>query len=601
MTLAFIDNIHSFANLQTTPPPSPQLLPSLSTLSHLFTLFRQKWICDFLFTTEPAHLATITAPMSTQEALACHISSTRYANFDSLPLTEPVSQHCDASLVFIPAFSVSNISVGFGIQHNRSLSLHPQHAPSLVPLLVTPNVTKSEKEQFRFLRDDKNAVTVLLYNSPEKDFFRVDFMRHETATRRLRCFFYLNRSQVLDSLNRAAGSLNPADITSAASIFQAGFDFRLCPKCGQNPYPTCTCQLDLGLPKHSLDHKSAVKHMSSHIGYFHGYAELSKFSQGQVTETISLATTIKVEDAARRDLVEDLTRWAIKEHIRECRAALSNSIPSAVPASGYSEMNVSEFPLEWTERDSQIDADQVDKSCNALKSQVSPCMASAAIPLDFCNPVESWLCSRTSSEQTISDSFSDFEQSSPWENGVASVEPYDYGFSLGDSKEGFYLDFDKFWGSSFDVDTRGDGDSRTGLHDDIDVIASPSGPCGETIDQVKVQTSSPRVDQENLLEGVGALKQPLSSAAEGGIPSPADLEPEQLANESRKQKGDAWKKQLKIERNRASARRSNMKKKEANDARKRERKRLQDLEVQLKRIEQTLRTENLMLRKMLVE
>lgn len=342
--------------------------------------------------------------------------------------------------------------------------------------------------------------------------------------------------------------------------------------------------------------------MRSHLGHFHGHAKLSMCSRGQATHTISLATNIQVEDAHRHDLIHDLTKWAIKEHVRKCGGVLTSSMPSAVPQSGSHAIEVSEFPLEWAEQDSQVDVDHAEYNCNALESQVSPYRAASSALSDSCNPVDSWLCSGTSSERTTLESLSDFEPSSPWKSGIVSAAPKDYAFSLGDPKVELYVDVGNLLGPSLDADTRGDCDHGTGLPDALDLTAaSPSAPFGAIVDDIEMSNYYLRVDEQDLTEDIVGLKRPPAPAVEGGTLSSTDLESEQLANECREQKASAWKKQLKMERNRASARRSNMRKKEANDARKRERKRLQDLEVQLKRIEQNLRSENLMLRKLLVE
>lgn len=486
--------------------------------------------------------------------------------------------------------------------------------PQPVPGPPTP-----EKEQFRYVRDDKNGVLIMIYDFPEDGYVRLEYMSHQSSICRLRSFCHIDRSVLLNAVSNEDGVLHADKIFPAVTLFQAIHEYRPCPTCGATVDAPCSCQLDLVAPTHSLDFANGAKHMSSHVGAFQGLASLQLFAKGNALKHAMLGCRTQVQGGSSPDLVSRLSNWAITEHLKEVQ---QNPMISPLTLSGAG--------LEST------DAESLEVPATGLS------MGSTNFEVD--NVVDGFFLDgfldpqvQSSHDEAVDGipASSDIMQYENWHDAEISTglfqPPMQDDYELRDNSDhGQMPERDPVvWAQTI---------SSQGLNIlQVDVTQSPpiaasdernvmqvsNGQLGLEFLQTSLtravertsegQLSSARTESNSQNSDLGTIW--VLGGRNANVKQGCDDHTDTIPLKSNSRKQDTGmvpkhhdennekaplkelKKQLKRERNRASAKRSNTKKKHENDARKRERKRLKELEVTLRAEEQRLRKENLTLRK----
>lgn len=599
-------------------------------LKHMLSLCRERWIRDFLFTTDPAHLTALTAPLLTAHALTCDVSLTRFQTTNA----KAHRQHLDASFVFVPAFSISHISVGFGIQENRNTST--QGLQDFVVNTI-PDRSVRQIEQFRYVRDDNMGIVTMVHDFAQDGYFRVEYMAHQSSICRLRSFCHIEHNALLNAVNGTDAALEAEKLFPAVSIFQSVHEYRDCPMCGATVTSPCACKLDIVAPSHSFDFKNGGKHMSSHVGAFQGIANLQLFAKGAALKQVQLGSRIHVQGGTAPDLVTRLTKWAISEHLKDVRLdPLESLLPST--SSGVDNAHAESGKLDSAELslgNSTLDVDHVlDRALldGLLDTHLQDCHeldSGTAMP-SLVDPVEleQWQTA------TAIDALSGFFQASTQEHSGVLLQEGDaqmldldveanskaskhMSTSISNSSLPGWTPLVHLGQNGIGVDAvessiyvpptelmscspvSGDDDSHamdtTADHINHDALGGGKNE-GED-DDMREAPSMPRQGNEPIitnqtfdtLEDADRAQTPEMLDENSGTSPSIEIDEKERLKE--------LKKILKRERNRASARRSNAKKKIENDQRKRERKRLKDLEIRLRDEEQRLRHENLLLRK----
>lgn len=295
--------------------PSSLSFPTLDQLPQMFSMCSERWISDFLFTTDSAHVAVFLAPMLTENALAYHFSVLRFAPPDSG--TSQMCERVEASLVFIPAFSASNISVGFGVQENHFDRVDPSDASSVWSLYFNSQLQTEKSLLFRYVRDDTTGDTIFVHDSPKSNCYKFDYMQHRSSTLRHRSSVLLNRARVQQSLLACGGALNMSKILPAVTYLQSSIEFRACPQCGAHPQKACCCRLELATSKHPYDFENGRAHLRSHVGKFHGFVKVTICAEGKVSMERLLRSHMKLKETHEPEIVRQLIDRATAEHLRK--------------------------------------------------------------------------------------------------------------------------------------------------------------------------------------------------------------------------------------------------------------------------------------------
>lgn len=137
----------------TKIPPVPQLL------NECFEAFREPWVHGFMFTTEAIHIPHLTRPSFLNTALIGNIRvSHSHPSTDGtcVPENNPMSS-LNARYFFAPAMTIYPITVGFGVAHTR-LILPTEIGVTFPRDLYTP---------FRFLVNDATDTICFVYDDEQ--------------------------------------------------------------------------------------------------------------------------------------------------------------------------------------------------------------------------------------------------------------------------------------------------------------------------------------------------------------------------------------------------------------------------------------------------
>eukprot|EP00177_Eucheuma_denticulatum_P000332 GFKZ01000569.1.p1 GENE.GFKZ01000569.1~~GFKZ01000569.1.p1 ORF type:complete len:484 (-),score=48.52 GFKZ01000569.1:898-2349(-) len=312
--------IRSLASI--VPFYNPILPPVAPHLRKLLSICKRSWIRDFLFNADPTHLQVLSSPYSKQHAITYEIAVSRY---QPPIVAAPYGLAFDSSVVFIPAFSVDDISVGFGVDE-KSYTSTQSYNESESPRHVT-NEVKRHIEQFRYVRDDRQGVLIMLYNHDE--YVEIEFSTHHNTRTRQRSTCRFNRGALMALLYANSEFMDDQSMLRATICIQFVDEFRMCPSCGAAPTISCGCSLSLVPPKHSLDFSNHVAQMMSHTGKYQGMVHICKFASGEQKCEVTLGSTINIKFSSAPNLVNRLTDHVLS---RDAPKWPYSSQPSVVPA-----------------------------------------------------------------------------------------------------------------------------------------------------------------------------------------------------------------------------------------------------------------------------
>lgn len=315
------DYMRSLASL--VPYCNPQLPPVIPHLLSILNICKRPWIYEFLFNDDPTHLPIFTAPLYRNNAFSCDIAVTR---FQPPVIATPYGLRFDSSVVFVPAYSVGHISVGFGIEE-KSYTCTQSFEDCVLPKNVTCSVDR-HNELFRYIRDDHAGTLIMVYDYD--DCYHIEYCTHLSSTCRQRSSTRYKRD-LLRAILRSDGNIDQGKLLPAMVCLQVVDEFRQCPQCGAMPHQGCRCSLDFVRPKHSLDFVNHARQMTAHTGEYAGMVHLAKFDNGETNSHITLGSRISLRGCTAPNLVRRLTDWAIAKDLHRLP---QDPMASLMPAAG---------------------------------------------------------------------------------------------------------------------------------------------------------------------------------------------------------------------------------------------------------------------------
>lgn len=315
--------------LQQTASCSSSSFPTLEHIPQMLAMCSEKWICDFLFTTDPAHIAALTSPILRQNAFACHAS---LLHFDLLSAhSYPLHAYLNGALVLIPAFSASHVSVGFGIEEKVFGAIEIPDTPSTLFAHFDSQATTKMNGQFRYVRNDRTGDTIFVFGLPEYDLCRIEFIQHKSPALRQRSIVTLNHSRVLQSIRAHGGVLKIEEVLPAVTFLRTVFEFRSCPHCGAVPQVPCTCSLELAIAKHPFDFRNNSSHLRSHLGKFQGSIKDAYYSEGNLIKQRLLGSYMELKIIDNLNFINRVINQAIGAYPDEAQRISEVSWITATP------------------------------------------------------------------------------------------------------------------------------------------------------------------------------------------------------------------------------------------------------------------------------
>ncbi|CDF34985.1 unnamed protein product [Chondrus crispus] len=547
------------ASLSAPAPASSALTPAVhlgSELHEFFRLCALPWVSDFLFNEEMDSLPVLTAPANMRSAISCTIQMT---NVEApSPGDNLFDTHLSGVALFVPAFSIASISVGFGVQECHLQSFSDWGTRS--GLFDEPDLM-----HLRYVRDDATGALIIAYKDPHTNLFKVESMVQASTTTRRRVYAIFDLDHFRAAVNAEYCSFRPSLVANALKFLCSSVETRHCPKCAAPPSAACHCPLGLKLPSHSLDFSTVANNMVSFTGAFEGVTRSAVFNDGIELQAANLGCVINIDGCIGNDLIDRLSRWAISDQLTDKKGCPTALI---MPPSGTDDAE--------TTADMVIDTDNLAQVSAAL-SYVAPPPPPPAVDL-FAKGTSS--CS-SGSGMLITESLDDPppllvpERAPPtasqiFETAAQAPPPTAHGT----------LDFvDEITG-------------QAQVSDSFFNPSEPSTPAEESMSSGSagmsvIAPSAAIFDTQPVVIGATLRNKAIAPSA------PVQVSKETMQSEKE------LRAQLRKQRNREAAQRSNMKRKFKNDTLKQALRDVHSRAAQLRARELQLREENLELRKLM--
>lgn len=416
----------------------------------------------------------------------------------------------------------------------------------------------------RFVRDDAKGVFIIIHKDPRFGAIKMELMSSLSASVRRRSFAVFDERRLLDAVHTDRGILHSDSVISALKMISTVVECKKCPHCGSPPSFFCNCKLDTDIPKHPLDFSVLRKNMSAFVGAYEGLARNTVFVGGKEVLSGNVGTVIQIDGGVDDDLITRLSCWAITDQLKGKK---ENPVAFLMPASG--------------DKDDE-DADVIDMAIDGGDIMAQGSVGLLGSTGSLLDPVTNISSSCSSgSGILISESLEDtgpneaVQKSSAIAPSAENVSSETGPVALSDEA----LDLVK--------KITGDADLRM---DDLDL--------GGINDQCLESLSSEDNEVPNVAPLATCLEQQMpAKVVTSRTRSIAPSAPVEHTGEEEQDDKDR-RAQLRKQRNREAAQRSNMKRKIKNDTLKKSLKESHAKAAELRARELALREENLQLRKL---
>lgn len=289
-------------------------------LSSACDLLTHDWVKSFLFPADrTAFVRQLQAALSQQSAITARV---RFGTYAPGPCATPALSR-DLSLLCVPSFSTGGITVGFEITSClRDTSPRAQGLPRYIA---------------RFARDDDEGVMLIVAEHARAAFTEVTCCALLSPGCRSHVFA-LMRARDLRAAIMPLGA-GPAwraryahALKRAVAFAYSSIDLRDCPACGSRRAPgqaaargtaLCACRVAVKRKVHPLDHDTERDNMSTYTGSFVGLAWVRDVRRG-VDRRQTLMSEMFAEFTHNRDIRRNLSAWAMTHAFRSEKMRLTN-------------------------------------------------------------------------------------------------------------------------------------------------------------------------------------------------------------------------------------------------------------------------------------
>eukprot|EP00177_Eucheuma_denticulatum_P006129 GFKZ01011179.1.p1 GENE.GFKZ01011179.1~~GFKZ01011179.1.p1 ORF type:complete len:592 (-),score=61.47 GFKZ01011179.1:1229-2746(-) len=221
----------------------------------------------------------------------------------------PFDANFTGSFIFVPSFSVGPISVGFGVQECFTTCFADWCTSPEAPQTWYTN-------HFRYVRDDSQGVLLMFFRDPRTACVKMDCMKHATASSRRRVFCVFDQDALQNAVHTEQGVLPTDAVLNALTMINFLTEARQCPVCTMKARTQCTCQIHLTPPAHPLDFAPLQRNMSLYLGCYEGLAKSSVMRKGAEVFSANVGSRIEIVGGIDDDLLTRLSRWAISDQLK---------------------------------------------------------------------------------------------------------------------------------------------------------------------------------------------------------------------------------------------------------------------------------------------
>lgn len=330
-------------NFNNSPLGYNRPLSPFEIIDNALSVCKDDWICDFLFSKEMTALSVLLAPLNMRYAIPSSFQCTAVECDNSLVPDSPMNHIFDVQMagdiVFVPAFSVQSTSVGFGIQQNSVLTRHKwgYHSPKNGGGSDETDCTLREYGHFKYVRCDKDDILMSCHEDANANIIRIDTSKILNIKERYRFMILLRRDMLYSKLAQRSSCNKSIFQIARECIVLTNYSLHqrlYCPYCNVKNYVNCDCQFNENVkPKHPYDFSSSTLNMGKHVGTYQGVSAETYFNeQHKMSMEKQMGTRIFITRAHESTLVQRLTQWAINDELKHTKIdPLKLSLPSPTP------------------------------------------------------------------------------------------------------------------------------------------------------------------------------------------------------------------------------------------------------------------------------
>lgn len=200
--------------------------------------------------------------------------------------------------------------------------------------------THSHPHYSRFVRDDMHAVMLTVTQNAPADLVEIDCVTHRSTRDRIRVSARFCASALLPALRAARAS---SVLQASLRWLSVAVERRPCPICARQTL--CSCPLPVHRPAHPLDFRHERANMTLHAGAFYGSASVRVFvGDGHAVHPCradALRTRVVIQGCDDAAVVRLLCSIAVRERLSTLRVhplATTMSAAAALPTEDVSAM-----------------------------------------------------------------------------------------------------------------------------------------------------------------------------------------------------------------------------------------------------------------------
>ncbi|PXF45650.1 hypothetical protein BWQ96_04554 [Gracilariopsis chorda] len=179
----------------------------------------------------------------------------------------------------------------------------------------------------RFVKNDEDGHTVFVAYYEDWDTFRLEYSKLTTSTQQIR-FLVAVQGKAFRALLKN-GVLSISAIVPLLAFMQMTTEYRKCPQC-LRACGECYCAAPNIKPRHPFDYEAFKLGAMSRSGIFDGRTEMALFANGVKIRSGVLGSRYISNPSFDFDLVERLRRLAISDHVGKEAARHSHIFSNAV-------------------------------------------------------------------------------------------------------------------------------------------------------------------------------------------------------------------------------------------------------------------------------
>lgn len=275
--------LYSVSNLRPILPPPPPNAPALLQLA--INLCGEKWISDFLLTSDPIHVPQFTSSDMESRAVLTHVSRTRVGLEEQM--------HSGASFLFLPAFSAAGCTFGFGVMRGveRRGALLDKRLPLVMPFRFLKNLATKE---LLMVHESELYDCVMLYYSRQ-----IDCVTDHTFAAQL------GRRKLLATLKQNGGIVDGEGLMGALGYItnEKKRSRNGCDKCAGEG---CNTEMELDV-RHPFDFEPFKTSISRGAGVYEGLATKRVGMRG-----ISQGVRVRMATVHNLTEIKEMRNWVVR-------------------------------------------------------------------------------------------------------------------------------------------------------------------------------------------------------------------------------------------------------------------------------------------------